>query len=150
MNLRVWRGPWVLALGTGCAFSMREFHLRDYVAMREDEARTRAYYKAIDALPKNSVVLDLGTGALALLAKRAARAAKHVYAIEASPSAAEAARMAVRGEPITVISGRSQDSCEVVRQSNGQDIQLPPVDFVVHEILGEIASREGGRIQAEW
>lgn len=45
-------------------------------------------WKAIDALAPDSIVLDLGTGALALLAHRAAAAgARHVYAAGASSSA---------------------------------------------------------------
>ena len=46
-----------------------------YDGMRDDVARTSAYYKAIDASTRaNDIVLDIGTGKLALLAIRAAQA----------------------------------------------------------------------------
>lgn len=102
--------------------------------MREDLPRTRAFYKAIDALAPDSIVLDLGTGALALLAHRAAAAgARQVYAVEVSKFAAEKAQAGLRdNDAISVIHGQSQE------------IELPEkVDVIVHEILGEIASREG-------
>eukprot|EP00933_Yihiella_yeosuensis_P034148 TRINITY_DN27680_c0_g1_i1.p1 TRINITY_DN27680_c0_g1~~TRINITY_DN27680_c0_g1_i1.p1 ORF type:complete len:320 (-),score=78.67 TRINITY_DN27680_c0_g1_i1:410-1369(-) len=107
--------------------------------MRDDEARTEAYYHSLDKLAPGRLVLDLGTGALALLAIRAARAgAKHVYAVEARNDIAAAARTRIAeaglDDKITVLKGFSQD------------LVLPEkvkVDLVVHEILGEIASREG-------
>ncbi|CAJ1345793.1 unnamed protein product [Effrenium voratum] len=111
-----------------CAFALsRPFTLEDYEAMRADEARTQAFYKAIDELAPGKAVLDLGTGALALLALRAAqRGARRVFAVEVDPSAAACAAEKVRSWPQI------------------QDLELPePVDLVVHEVLGEIASREG-------
>ena len=64
-----------------------------YAKMRDDERRTHAYRTAIDATAKGRVCLDIGTGALALLALSAARAgASHVYAVEANAAAAAAAR----------------------------------------------------------
>ena len=45
-----------------------------YTGMRDDVARTEAYRRAIAAAVPGKVVLDLGTGALALLAIMAARA----------------------------------------------------------------------------
>eukprot|EP00435_Cladocopium_sp_Y103_P054142 s943_g17.t1 len=122
-------------IGTwAAAFALtRPFSTEDYETMREDLPRTRAFYKAIDALAPDSIVLDLGTGALALLAHRAAAAgARHVYAVEASKFAAEKAAGLCDNDAISVIHGQSQD------------IELPEkVDVIVHEILGEIASREG-------
>ncbi|CAK9092530.1 Histone-arginine methyltransferase CARM1 (Coactivator-associated arginine methyltransferase 1) (Protein arginine N-methyltransferase 4) [Durusdinium trenchii] len=55
------------------------------------------------------------------------------YKVEASKFAAqEASKVLENKDPVSVILGRSQE------------IHLPePVDLVVHEILGEIASREG-------
>lgn len=108
-----------------------------YCEMRDDHARTTAYYHAIDALAPGKVVLDLGTGALALLALRCARAgAAHVYAVEAETDHAQLAARAVLEaglqHRITVLQGLSQE------------VLLPRrVDLVVHELIGELASREG-------
>jgi hypothetical protein len=64
--------------------------------MRDDHARTGAYREAITAAAQGKVIIDLGTGALALLAIFAAEAgAKHVYAIEVQPVAAAAARRTI-------------------------------------------------------
>eukprot|EP00434_Breviolum_minutum_P021780 symbB.v1.2.019225.t1/scaffold1565.1/size111341/12 len=138
MGQRSWKVLHVCCCCLGlyaAAFSLvRPFSTEDYETMREDLARTQAYYKAIDALAPKSTVLDLGTGALALLARRAAAAgARHVYAVEASKFAAEAAQAELQNNKVvSLIRGQSQD------------IELPePVDLIVHEILGEIASREG-------
>ena len=56
-----------------------------YARMRDDAARTEAYRRAIAAHAGGRVVLDIGTGGLALLAIMAAQAgASQVYACEAS------------------------------------------------------------------
>ena len=108
-----------------------------YATMRDDEMRTRAYLSAIERHAPGRVCLDVGTGALALLAIIAARAgAEHVFAIEANAEAAAAARQTVAAEGlearITIIEGYSTD------------VTLPRrVDLLLHEIVGEIASAEG-------
>lgn len=117
--------------------ALRTFSEAQYEEMRDDKLRTEAYYSAIDVMAPGKFVLDLGTGALALLAIRAGRAkAAHVWAIEASQSAAQSAREEIEknglSSKVTVIEGRSED------------IILPQrVDLVIHELFGEIASREG-------
>ncbi|CAE8605945.1 unnamed protein product [Polarella glacialis] len=121
----------------GGRFIQRSFQNEQYLQFEADSSRTSAYYHAIDELVPGRVVLDLGTGALALLALRCARAgARHVYAVEASPDVAQMARHAVAAagyaEQVTVLTGRSQE------------LDLPQqVDVVVHELFGEIASSEG-------
>ena len=108
-----------------------------YSKMRDDSERTSAYATAIAKAAPGRVCLDVGTGALALLALMAARAgAKHVYAVEANVEAAQAARAAVAdagmAERVTVLDGYSTD------------VTLPePVDLLVHEIFGELAGAEG-------
>ena len=108
-----------------------------YATMRDDEMRTRAYLSAIERHAPGKLCLDIGTGALALLAIIAARAgAEHVFAIEANADAAAAARQTVAAEGlearITIIEGYSTD------------VTLPRrVDLLLHEIIGEIASAEG-------
>ena len=77
-----------------------KFRDGDYEFMRDDARRTPLYYAAIRKrlaeADSPQVVLDLGTGACALLALEAARAgAKRVYAIEAQSDSAQSAREAV-------------------------------------------------------
>jgi hypothetical protein len=108
-----------------------------YAKMRDDNERTAAYAAAIARAAPGRTCLDVGTGALALLALLAARAgARHVYAIEANSQAASAAREAVAAaglaERVTVVEGYSTD------------VTLPePVDLLLHEIFGEVAGAEG-------
>jgi len=109
-----------------------------WLRMRDDSKRTAAYQRAISALAKGKVVLDLGTGGLALFAIMCAEAgAAHVYAMEANPTTAIAARREVLragfNETITVIEGFSTDIRELPQ----------PVDLIVHEVFGAIASNEG-------
>ena len=70
------------------------FQPSHYEEMRADENRTPLYYEAIRRrVTRDTVVLDLGTGAQALLALEAARAgAARVYAIEAGAASAQSAR----------------------------------------------------------
>ena len=108
-----------------------------YAKMRDDGERTSAYARAIAAAAPGKVCLDVGTGALALLALLAAKAgAKHVYAVEANAEAAEAARATVAAagfaDKITILDGYSTD------------VRLPePVDLLLHEIFGEVVGAEG-------
>ena len=110
-----------------------------YAGMRDDEARTLAYERAIAEAARGRVVVDIGTGALALLAIFAAEAgAKHVYAIEVQPAAAAAARESVLAaglsDRITVLEGFSTA------------IALPEAaraTLLVHELIGEVAGEEG-------
>ena len=104
--------------------------------MRDDNMRTQAYRRAIERHAPGKLCLDVGTGALALLAIIAARAgAEHVFAVEADAEAA-AARQTVAAEgleaQITIIEGYSTD----VTLQRG-------VDLLLHEIIGEIAPAEG-------
>ena len=110
-----------------------------YTGMRDDLDRTSAYRRAIIEAAPGKVVVDLGTGALALLAIIAAEAgATHVYAIEVQAGAAASARQAVSAaglsDKITVLHGFSTDA----------SLELPAkADLLVHELIGEIAGEEG-------
>ena len=105
--------------------------------MRDDEVRTEAFRREIRRVAPGKVVLDIGTGALALLAIFAAEAgAVRVFAIEGNPDSYAKALQAVRdrgfADRIHVVLGLSTN------------VTLPErVDVMVHEILGEIASIEG-------
>ena len=108
-----------------------------YAKMRDDVARTEAFRKEILRVAPGKVVLDIGTGALALLAIFAAEAgASKVYAIEANAHSYAKALQSVResgfSDRIVVLEGLSTN------------VTLPErVDLLVHENLGEIVSFEG-------
>jgi protein arginine N-methyltransferase 1 len=108
-----------------------------YDALGAGDARQQAYLSALASLAPGRCVLDVGTGRDALWALAAARAgARHVYAVEALPSVAAAARAAVSqaglSDVVTVVSGRAER------------VSLPvKVDLCVSEIVGNIASSEG-------
>ena len=117
-----------------------------YDGMRDDRDRTAAYREAIAAAASGKVVLDIGTGALALLAVFAAQAgAKHVYAIEVQPAAAEAARetIAANGlsDRVTVLEGFSTD----------ERVVLPvKAELIIHEreLLATLQAPDGSRVRA--
>jgi amino acid adenylation domain-containing protein/non-ribosomal peptide synthase protein (TIGR01720 family) len=120
--------------------SLGEYDVYDellYYAMTHDEPRNRAYRAAIDRAVEGSVVLDIGTGADAVLARFCIGAgAEKVYAIEVGEDAFRRAREQVERlgltNRITLIHG---DSTQV---------RLPEkVDVCVSEIIGTIGSSEG-------
>merc|ERR1719499_1673027 len=109
--------------------------------MRDDEPRTKAYEEAITnrlaGMGGEAVVVDIGTGALALLAIMAAKAgARKVYAIEINPGAAKLAKEAVAKQKL-------QDKIEVI-EGNSMEVDLPEkADLIVSELIGSIATQEG-------
>lgn len=118
------------------------FDASAYKAMEKDPTRTPFFRKAIQrrletAPPESLVVLDLGTGPVALFAIIAAElGAKQVYAIEANPAVAASARAAIRkagwADIVTVLEGFSTE------------ITLPvKADFCIAEICGSVATEEG-------
>lgn len=120
------------------------FDLAAYTAMKDDEARTPLFEKAIQRRlakepPGTLTMLDIGTGPFALFALAAARAgAKKVYAVESRPEAARRARNVIKEATdikpgiIEVIDGISTN------------VKLPEkVDFLVAEIAGSVGSEEG-------
>jgi amino acid adenylation domain-containing protein len=105
--------------------------------MSTDEARNRALRAAFAGQANGKVVLDLGTGPNALLARMAVDAgARHVYAVEIDTSAAGQARVSVAAaglaDRITVIAG------------DAGNLRLPePVDLCAQGIIGNIGSADG-------
>ena len=117
------------------------FDMSAYKAMRDDATRTPQFQKAIENRlgdnPEDKVVVDLGTGPFALFAIIAAQlGAKKVYAIEASPEAAQSARAFVKKS--------GYDDIVTVLEGFSTDITLEEkADFCIAEIVGSIASEEG-------
>lgn len=120
--------------------SVGEYDVYDellYYAMTHDDVRNRAYQNAIRQSVKGKVVLDIGTGADAILARFCVEGgATRVYAIEDDSTAYHSAKTLIENlgltDRITVLHG---DSAHV---------QVPePADVCVSEILGTIGSSEG-------
>ncbi len=113
-----------------------------YDLMSTDAVRNAAFRAAFDRHARDRVVLDLGTGPHALLARMAAEAgARHVYAVELLPDAAAKARVAVAqaglSSRITVLAG------------DAAGLQLPePAEVCTQGIIGNIGSADG--IAAIW
>lgn len=120
--------------------SIAEFFVYDdlaYHAMTSDARRNRAYRAAIDEAVPGRVVLEVGTGPEALLARFCAEAgARHVYAVELLEASFRKAQAKVRTlgleDRITVIHG------------DATKIDLPErADVCVSEIVGAIGGSEG-------
>ncbi len=119
--------------------SIGEYFLYDavmYHAMTNDELRNQAYRVAISRHVKDKVVLDIGTGADAILARLCLDSgAKRVYAIEKLDASYEHAR--------DLLAKLGLDDRIILLQGDSTEIQLPPVDVCVSELLGMIGSSEG-------
>mmetsp|Transcript_4443 Transcript_4443/g.15721 ORF Transcript_4443/g.15721 Transcript_4443/m.15721 type:complete len:364 (-) Transcript_4443:23-1114(-) len=115
-----------------------------------DDARRNAAYAAALAAPESGVrgkvVLDVGTGPLALLALLAADAgAAHVFALEVNGAALRAAEQAVAARGlegvITLVAGLSTALAALPPLPGCTEPAL--VDVVLSELVGNIASAEG-------
>ena len=108
-----------------------------YNAMSLDKSRLEGYRRAFEETVRGKVVLDIGTGRDALLARMCVDAgARRVYAAEMLEKPALQARALVEGlglsDRIIVMHGRSQD------------LELPEkVDVCVSENVGHIGGAEG-------
>eukprot|EP00929_Paragymnodinium_shiwhaense_P014975 TRINITY_DN122990_c0_g1_i1.p1 TRINITY_DN122990_c0_g1~~TRINITY_DN122990_c0_g1_i1.p1 ORF type:complete len:402 (-),score=97.01 TRINITY_DN122990_c0_g1_i1:91-1296(-) len=120
---------------------LEDWKVDDYQAMVDDKPRTEGYEAAIKKrvakLGSDAVVIDIGTGAFALLAIMAAKAgAKKVYAIEKNVEAAKLATQTVQKEGL-------QDKIQVI-QGDAMQVEVPEkADLIVSELIGSIASQEG-------
>jgi amino acid adenylation domain-containing protein len=134
--------PGAAALGREAEFwpSLGGYQVYDellYDLMSTDATRTAAFRAAFERHARDRVVLDVGTGPHAWLARLAAQAgARKVYAIEVLPEAARRARAAVAaaglGGRISVIEG---DACSLA---------LPePPEVCAQGIVGNIGSADG-------
>ena len=108
-----------------------------YGLMNAEPVRIGAYKAGFAAAVPGKVVLDIGTGEDALLARLCLEAgAAHVYAVEVLDEAARGARELVRRlgleDRITVLHGSMED------------IELPePVEVCTQGIIGNIGSADG-------
>ncbi len=121
--------------------SIAEFYIYDellYHVMTNDERRNNSYKVAINECVKDKVVLDIGTGRDAILARFCAEAgAKKVYAIELLEASFNQASNRIKElglqEQIILING------------DATQVELPEkVDVCVSEIVGAIGGAEGG------
>ena len=120
--------------------SIAEFLVYDditYGRMAGDEIRNRCYRSAFARHLPGKVVVDVGTGPMAILAQLAVEAgARKVYAIDLLEPTAEAARRRVAELGLS-------DRIEVI-QGDAATVALPePVDWCISEIVGSIGGSEG-------
>jgi amino acid adenylation domain-containing protein len=120
--------------------SVAEYFVYDellYLAMVNDTRRNDAYRTALKQHVEGKVVVDVGTGPEALLARMCVECgAARVYAIEQLEETYEKAAHRIRGlglaGTITLLKG------------DARDLVLPePADLCVSELVGPIASLEG-------
>lgn len=128
---------------SSCSFTMDSCTYCDgyddalYDKMKNDINRTSFYRNVINKYCKDKVVLDIGCGALALLAIMASEAnASKIYAIEINELAYLNAKQLIHDKGL-------QNKIEILN-GHSNDLQLPEkCDLIVHEIIGEIGSCEG-------
>ncbi|MGH9350166.1 MAG: amino acid adenylation domain-containing protein [Vicinamibacterales bacterium] len=120
--------------------SVGEYPLYDeliYRGLTSDEERNRAYLHALTCTAPGRVVVDVGTGADAILARMAAQAgARRVYAIEAREDAFRAAVACVANAGMS-------DRIQVIK-GDARQVALPEQPEVcVSEIFESIGGAEG-------
>jgi len=120
--------------------SVAEYFVYDellYDILTHDERRNRSYKIAIAQAVKDRVVLDVGTGKDAILARFCAEAgAKKVYAIELLEASYRQAKASLERLGL-------QDKI-ILMHGDATQVELPErVDVCVSEIVGSIGSSEG-------
>lgn len=113
------------------------YSLQSYLVMLQDTVRINAYRKVIDETVRDKIVLEIGTGAHAPLAKACIKAgAKKVYAIEANPEAFRRAKKLLKKE-------RLEDRIQLI-PGFSTEVELPTkADVLVQDLIGNIGSSEG-------
>ncbi|MFB2892402.1 amino acid adenylation domain-containing protein [Aerosakkonemataceae cyanobacterium BLCC-F50] len=123
--------------------SVAEFYVYDdllYYAMTNDHRRNNSYQVAINKLVKDKIVVEIGTGKDAILARFCvAGGAKKIYAIELNEETCHKARACVEklglADKIIVIHG------------DATVVNLPELaDVCVSEIVGSIGGSEGATV----
>ena len=108
-----------------------------YYAMTNDQVRNRSYEEAMRRLVRGKTVVDVGTGADAILSRLCIKAgARKVYAIEMGE---EAYRKASR-----VIESEGLEDKIILIHGESAGVELPEkVDVCISELIGTIGSAEG-------
>lgn len=111
--------------------------LTRYYILVFDKLRMQAYKEAIRKQVKGKIVLEIGVGALAPLARMAVDSgARKVYAIEANSQSARFAKRMIERDGLS-------DKIEIL-EGFSQEISLKEkADVLVHEIIGYMGSDEG-------
>ncbi len=120
--------------------SIGEYHVFDemiYQGLTHDTLRNARYLRALQRHAPGKVVLDVGTGMDAILARLAVQAgARHVYAVELLERSFLAARARIRELGL-------EDRITVIH-SDARTVELPELaDVCVSEIVEAIAGGEG-------
>jgi amino acid adenylation domain-containing protein/non-ribosomal peptide synthase protein (TIGR01720 family) len=108
-----------------------------YYAMTHDERRNRSYRVAINRLVTGQTIVDIGTGADAILARFCVEAgAERVYAIEMIEEAYNSAK--------NLITSLGMHDKIILIHGDSTEVHLPEkVDVCVSELIGTIGSSEG-------
>jgi amino acid adenylation domain-containing protein len=123
--------------------SVAEYYVYDellYYAMTNDYRRNQSYQVAINQLVKDRVVVEVGTGKDAILARLCAEAgAKKVYAIERDAKTAKLAE--------TCVANLGLSAQIMIVHGDATEVVLPELaDICVSEIVGSIGGSEGAAI----
>jgi phenylalanine ammonia-lyase len=123
--------------------SVAEYFVYDdflYNALTHDESRNRSYKAALDRHVKDKVVVEIGTGRDAILARFCVDAgAEKVYAVERSEETVRAAADRVNSLGLS-------DRIEIIH-GDATEVKLPrPADVCVSEIVGSIGGSEGAAV----
>ena len=123
--------------------SIAEFYVYDdivYTSMERDEYRNQRYRTAFKRHLKDKVVVDVGTGPSAVLARMALEAgARHVYAVELLEETFQKARSFIASQGLA-------DRISVIH-GDARSVQLPePADWCISEIVGAIGGAEGAAV----
>ena len=108
-----------------------------YHTMTSDEARNQRYIQAINQVVRDKVVVEIGTGQDAILARFCVEAgARKVYAVEGSEYAYQRA--------VRLVKSLGLNDKIIVIQGYSTKVELPErADVCVSEIIGNIGSSEG-------
>ncbi|WP_293066656.1 MULTISPECIES: non-ribosomal peptide synthetase [unclassified Moorena] len=123
--------------------SIAEYYVYDellYYAMTNDHRRNQSYQVAINQLVKDRVVVEIGTGKDAILARFCAKAgAKKIYAIERDRETTQLAKACVDKLGLSA-------QIEIIH-GDAMTVNLPELaDVCVSEIVGAIGGSEGAAV----
>ncbi len=108
-----------------------------YFFLTNDRPRNERYINSINALVKDKIVVEIGTGKDAILSRFCCQAgARKVYTIEINQRVYEQAKKCIADLGLS-------DKIQII-YGDGQAVEIPELaDVCVSELLGSIASSEG-------